>query len=1064
MLVSSVEQQNIVNFLEFSNITVDANAGSGKCMSFDTPILMFDGSIKMVQDIQIGDLLMGDDSTQRTVLSLGRGKDTMYEIVPMNGESYIFNSEHILSLKYSNLGSIYNKQVNKWISRWFNNKDIKIQSKGFETKEQAENHLKQFTENSKICDIPIKNYIKLSKQHKHQFKLYRVSVNFPYREVPFDPYIIGLWIGDGRSDGNGITSQDSEILRYLSYTLPIYNCYLQGQANSYSYRINGDSSGLVYSNEFLNTLKQLNLLNNKHIPDLYKINSQETRLQLLAGIIDADGHLSKSGCYEFCQKNEIIMDGVIFLARSLGFSAYKSVKKTSWTYLGIKKYGTAFRTIISGNIEKIPCKIKRKIAQPKEQIKDVLVTGFKIVEKGIDNYYGFTLDGNHRYLLGDFTVTHNTSTILFIAEKYKELNILVLTYNAQLKAETRKRAEKHMNLDIHSYHSFCVANYDKAAHTDDKINDIIRLGFEPSRDIMYDIIIADESQDITPLLYRMLCKILTDNNKKDTCKILIMGDQMQSIYKFREADSRFITFSDQIFNKFNNFKWINCGLSETFRCTIPMVNFINNCMIGYERLLSNKKNQNKPDYIICNSYSYPSTIIVDYLKMYKPQDIFVIAFSTKDKTPLKHLANYVTNNLNIPIYCSGSDQESLDSRVIENKLVFSSIHQIKGRERKAVLFIGFDESYFEYYDKVANQRICPNELYVAVTRASERLTLVHDSKKGYLPFLNTKLLSKYTNFQHKQTKENPMKKNIPSNNDTFTVSDLVSYLPFSIENLCMNYLTVKILKEPDSKLDVPSIIKLESDMGGNKVDIYESVSDITGVAIPAHFEYKRLGKSSLFSKNLIERNIHRIENGNYEAKTKVAMITKLKKFSKTLKDFHKTHIENIDIHKLSVNDLLKISLYYSAQQNKTDYKLKQITSFEWLTVSILEEGTNRLNDIVKGKNLLFEESVEGQFFGNNVIGEIDCVDCDNKIVYEFKCTKDLTVSHMIQLGIYMCICMYVNGYKDYKYYLFNIFTNELREISGNLENLQEMIKILIEHKMIGEIMKSDDQFLKEFAN
>ena len=380
-----------------------------------------------------------------------------------------------------------------------------------------------------------------------------------------------------------------------------------------------------------------------------------------------------------------------------------------------------------------------------------------------------------------------SSTILFIADKYKDLSILALTYNAQLKNETRKRAEKFMNLSVHSYHSFCVANYDKSAHTDDKINDIIRLEFEPTSDLFYDIIIADESQDITPLLYKLLSKIFIDNKKKD-CKIMIMGDQMQSIYKFREADSRFITFSDQIFNKFNNFKWKNCQLSETFRCTIPMVNFINNCMIGYNRLNSNKQSKYKPDYVICNSYSYPSTIIKEYLAIYKPQDIFVIAFSAKDKTPLKHLANYVTNNLNIPIYCTSSDQESLDSRVIENKLVFSTIHQTKGRERKAVLFIGFDESYFEYYDKIADQRICPNELYVAVTRASERLTLVHDSKKNFLPFLDHKILSKYTNFQHKQTKENPNKRIIQSNNVSFTVSDLVSYLPFCIEIMCMNYI------------------------------------------------------------------------------------------------------------------------------------------------------------------------------------------------------------------------------------------------------------------------------------
>ncbi len=665
--------------------------------------------------------------------------------------------------------------------------------------------------------------------------------------------------------------------------------------------------------------------------------------------------------------------------------------------------------------------------------------------------------------LNDYNITVDsvagsgkTSTILFVADKYKEKNILVLTYNAQLKSETRKRASNCQNLDVHSYHSFCVANYDKAAYTDDKINDIIQNKLEPCCDIIYDIIIADESQDMTPLLYKLLCKILTDNQKRFTCKILIMGDQMQSIYKFRESDARFITFSDKIFNNFNDFKWIRCNLSQTFRCTDQMVNFINECMIGYKRLESNNPSKFKPDYVICNSYSHPSTVIKEYLKIYKPQDIFVLAFSIKDKTPIKHLANYVTNNLNIPIYCSSSDQESLDSRVIENKLVFSSVHQAKGRERKAVLFIGFDDSYFEYYDKNSNNLLCPNELYVAVTRASERLTLIHDSKKKYLPFLDTTKLSKFTNFQCKQTKENPMKRIVLSTNDTFTVSDLISYLPFSIEHLCMNYLNIKTIREADSKLEIPGIVKMEN----NDVDTYESVSDITGIAIPAHFEYIKLGKSSLFSKNLIERNIYLIENGNYESKVKIALITKLKKFSKTLKNFHSVHIENMDIKKLSVSDLLKISLYYSSQQNKTDYKLKQINKFDWLTKDILDIGTERLSNVVKGNKLLFEESIEANLFGNTIIGEIDCIDKDNNIVYEFKCTKDITSSHIIQLGLYMCI----NNHKDYKYQIFNIFTNELKEISATFENLQEMVKILIEHKIKGGTIKSDDEFITEFSN
>ena len=90
---------------------------------------------------------------------------------------------------------------------------------------------------------------------------------------------------------------------------------------------------------------------------------------------------------------------------------------------------------------------------------------------------------------------------------------------------------------------------------------------------------------------------------------------------------------------------------------------------------------------------------------------------------------------------------------------------------------------------------------------------------------------------------------------------------------------------------------------------------------------------------MLKTNIRIINaNNTWSDESKLSMITKLKKFSKTLKKFHKEHIEKIDIKNLTVSDLLKISLYYSAQQNKTDYKLKQITCFDWLTQFMLDEG------------------------------------------------------------------------------------------------------------------------------
>jgi superfamily II DNA or RNA helicase len=82
---------------------LEVPCGRGKCLGKNTPVLMYDGTIKLVQDIVIGDVLMGDDSTARNVLTLARGRETMYKIRDISSPnvdvSYIVNASHILSLR-----------------------------------------------------------------------------------------------------------------------------------------------------------------------------------------------------------------------------------------------------------------------------------------------------------------------------------------------------------------------------------------------------------------------------------------------------------------------------------------------------------------------------------------------------------------------------------------------------------------------------------------------------------------------------------------------------------------------------------------------------------------------------------------------------------------------------------------------------------------------------------------------------------------------------------------------------------------------------------------------------
>jgi hypothetical protein len=353
------------------NLLMVHGTGVGKCHGRGTSVLMYDGSKKLVEDVDVGDILMGDDSTPRTVESLARGRDQMYRITGVKGDSYVVNSEHVLCLQHTSTRNV-------------------------------------------VTELTVKEFLKKSNKIQRNLKGYRTSVDFITKAVDFDPYILGVWLGDGSQRDPVITSQDAAILHYLRDFCQRNNSVLTFQSR-YTYRVSAVSGEC--ENVFLNFLKKYDLINNKHVPDDYKINSREIRLQVLAGLIDTDGYLI-NGTYEIIQKSEQLANDIVFLARSVGLATTTRLAEKSCIYKGERVSGLYYRTFISGDTDMIPVKILRKKASPRTQIKDVLRYGITVSGLGEDDYFGFTLNGNHRYVLGDFTVTHNSCTAIQIAEEY----------------------------------------------------------------------------------------------------------------------------------------------------------------------------------------------------------------------------------------------------------------------------------------------------------------------------------------------------------------------------------------------------------------------------------------------------------------------------------------------------------------------------------------------------------------------------------------------------------------------------------------------------------------------
>ena len=362
---------------------IAARPSQGKCLGKGTKILMYDGSLKAVEDVQVGDQLMGPDSTPRNVLSLARGREMMYWIHQNHGISYRVNESHILSLKRS-------KNEGKW-------------------------------QRGDVLNVPVSEVKDKGPGFFSRFKGYKVGVEYPAKTLPLAPYFLGLWLGDGNSRTGKIYNIDQEVIDYLyEYAEQRGETVIVAETNRPcpSYLISPghkrNELGQYADNGSVKcALADMGLIQNKHIPQQYLVNSRENRLHLLAGLIDSDGYVAKGCAIEITFTNETLARDTKRLCDSLGYrtSIITGVARSQNGY-----ETTKYRVHFNGNADEIPCRVPRKKPFPWTDFRDWQVTAISIEQDTVDDYYGFSIDGDHLFLLEDCTVTHNTILGVQLAE------------------------------------------------------------------------------------------------------------------------------------------------------------------------------------------------------------------------------------------------------------------------------------------------------------------------------------------------------------------------------------------------------------------------------------------------------------------------------------------------------------------------------------------------------------------------------------------------------------------------------------------------------------------------
>lgn len=729
-----------------------------------------------------------------------------------------------------------------------------------------------------------------------------------------------------------------------------------------------------------------------------------------------------------------------------------------------------------------------------------------------------------------------TSTLLGLAAAAPERSILQITYNASLKAEVRAKCRQQgaTNVTIHTYHSLAVRWYDPTAYTDERIYKVLHAGGEraaPLRPIpAYDVVCIDETQDATPLYYSLVWRFLSDRQRRHPNarppQLLVLGDRYQGVYAFKQADARFLTMARYVFHAprsaAGRLPPVLLKMSVSYRVTRPIAAFVNRYMLRGDPRLSAVKSG--PPVVYVRSESY--TTVPKVFRIIKqaladgrvtPEDIFILAPSIKrQRSAVRILENYLVLH-GVPCYAPLSDDCSLDDAVLAGKCVLTTLCQSKGRERPLTVLFGFDAGYFQYFERTADPQQCTPGLYVGATRASQQLIVVEDTQHGPLPFLrldgiasDPDVLIVGDSFSAPELAPAPtLARDAPSPSTSdatdatdatddstdddgiapatgrafhrTTVTDLTKFVQTEIvADISEQFPALFVCRaapDPTRTADLPPKVQTAPNR-------YEEVSDLTGLALTAFWEYNETGRCTM------DRIVR--EQADFGAPS----------------DKIRSLIDQLPRAYTEPADFLRLSAVYQAYTQGYLFKTQQLTAYDWLRPADVALCIGHLSAVLRNDPptayefpLLVPEPVPtaarrrrretddsadaadddgiaetpfGRFrytepfiYASDAYGDVQISAIVDVLtpttVYELKSVGALTIDHFIQVLLYAWIWRqaYEPTHGARRFVLLNLRTGERWELIATPADCDAIARRLIQNKYAPRPVLTDSEFLAE---
>lgn len=719
------------------------------------------------------------------------------------------------------------------------------------------------------------------------------------------------------------------------------------------------------------------------------------------------------------------------------------------------------------------------------------------------------LEGNN-VVIDAVAGSGKSTTVLSLARQVSEkTRILQLAYNAILRKEVKiKLVEREIkNVKVHTFHSLAVRYYLPSAHTDTGIRKIVREDMQPKEQIpKFQIVVLDEAQDMSLLYFQFMSKFIFDMGSK--VQLCILGDYMQGIYEFKGADIRSLTHAHIIWQNhplLSSRVFQQCTLQTSYRITNQHARFNNDVLLGIERLKALKDGP-LVEYIRNNRTNSEKIVIAKIIQYIasgvSPGDIFVLAASVKGvNSNVRKMENALVER-GIPCYVPIFDTEGIEDKVIDGKVVFSTFHSVKGRERPIVIVMGFDQSYFDIYGQELPTDKCPNVIYVACTRSTNKLILLEKDDNFYdRPFDFMKKThremrdEKYVDFngmpREKFYEKPPLQPDETIEKERFydvMPSELAKYVPDHIlENISPLVDTIFIQEvEPtdESTIDIPNIIQTSR-------GLYEDVCDLNGIAIPSIYYdhlFRKYGSDGTKPVNIGANILRHIINDSLSDTTDNQCLP-LKRLIDRMPEVCETSA-----------DYLRLSNLYVACKERILSKWNQIgeEDYGWLTTNIIAKFMERLDSVIGiecvdnpplVEHSIIDREMEVETALMNGILQSHLPNMSRrfrfsaradlitwKTLWELKCTNTITIEHKLQTVLYAWLWHVVNTpdictkkrnaqcVNSREVRVFNIKTGEILRLNATFDELTIIVVELLRGKYERTNPKSNEQFLSECEN